>query len=102
VIYALLAHRSPRFEDWTKVFGANKVPLLSPEPVRADSPVGRRVFYRVDVRALNSEQFARLTDHLSAAFGLDRELVRSELAGRHGLPILADDIAVVIDARFFG
>lgn len=96
---AILREESPRAATWRQVFGTNAIPIKSPLPVMANSPVGPRSFYQVDVEKLDEAVVERVIDHLAAEFGESREAVAEGIRGDHGLPILADDVSVSCDIR---
>lgn len=91
---------SPRAADWQRIFGGLRVRLLSPVPVLADSPVGRRRFYKADVAALNAGQRERLVSFLAERFSVPPvEVERGLDDAKEGLPILDEDLCVSFDHR---
>jgi hypothetical protein len=97
--WAHLAETSDRVETWREVYGDVSVPIESPVPVVANSPVGVKKFYKVDLARLRPEQLERAIAHIVEVFGYDAEEVRVSVLGDEGLPLLADDVTVSFDAR---
>jgi hypothetical protein len=91
-IEIVLSEQSPRYEEWMRVFGTNRVPVLSPVSRPAISPtleVGR--FYQLDVKALQPEQRQRMIENLAQKCGMSVEEVEADIDGEHGMPILDDE-----------
>ena len=98
---AFLLKDSPRYADWIKVFGVNRVQIRGALPQLAnvcDQPDTE--IYLLDLNALTSEQRERLVSHLSQKFNLARRKVERDLKEK-GMPILAEDVGVPIDLRYF-
>jgi hypothetical protein len=99
---ATIHQGSPRAEQWRRVFGSDTVPIKSPIPVHAHLPgLGLRKVYLVEVGALSAEQIEAVIAHLAERFCVEAREVRADLLAEHGLPILAEDLAVACDARLF-
>lgn len=92
---------SPRYQEWLEVFGCETVTLLAPVPHKALGPDGTmQRFYKIDLSSLTTEQRFRLLSHLSKKFNISQEVIAQNLDAV-GLPILADDVVVPMDMRFF-
>lgn len=91
-----------RRTDWMETFGTEVVPIESPTAVKAISPHHPKgaLFYRVNVKLLSIEQFERVTRHLASKFRISEDDVAEGLRNGEGLPILAEDVMVSVDARF--
>jgi len=95
-----ISDSSPRAADWRRVFGGLTVRLLSPLPVIADSPAGRRRFYKADVAALSASQRERLVAFIAERFSVPAAEVELGLDDpNEGLPILEEDLHVSFDYR---
>jgi hypothetical protein len=102
MIKGTLRQDASRSTEWVEVFGTRTIPLESPIEHVAELPGrGPRRFYRVAVKQLSREQLERVARHLSGKFQLPIDEVLRDLAGEHGLPILADEITVSISLRAF-
>jgi hypothetical protein len=88
-----------RHDDWIKVFGTDRVQLLSQTATLAMGPHGRAAFYKGDVRALPNEVFDRLVEHLAARFSLPAEEVRGQLCADLFFPVLSEDVTVEVHAQ---
>jgi hypothetical protein len=100
---AHLSPRSPRYADWLRIFGTDRVQLESPVPHRASVPGRSNVtVYKLDVKALNSQQRERLVEHLCTKFSRTRAEVEADLDGPHGCPVLDEDLIVSFDRRLLG
>ena len=97
---AIIAKDSPRADRWREVFGSESVPLISPVAVRGQVlGMESARFYKLDVRALSDDQRRRLEAYLCGRFRLSEAEVRASLESEHGMPILADDVVVVMSPR---
>jgi hypothetical protein len=92
---ATIREDSPRAADWIKVFGSREVTLQSPFPQMAKLPSGRRLVYQLDLKALDSEQRARLVAHIAERFHLPVESVDTDLESI-GCSILGEDVTVIV------
>ncbi len=102
LMMAVISEESPRYGDWMKVFGTNRVPVVSPLSHTNNAPgIVAREFYKLNVRALSPEQRARMVAHLAEKFGAPISEVERDIDGEHGVPILADDVMMILDARAF-
>jgi len=98
---AVLLEKSPRFEEWMEVFGGNRVPVRNAVPKKTNLPgLGKKEVYLLDVEALSAEQRSRLTEHLARKFNLPVDLVGNQIE-QYGVPLLAEDVYVPMDLRFF-
>jgi hypothetical protein len=91
----------PRGEEWERVLGTRRLPVLAPVPVLVDlHDAGRGVepCYLMDVRALSPAQRDGLVDLLAERFGYPREEVWEEVLTK-GVPILAEGCAVEVRRR---
>ncbi len=92
---------SPRYQEWIDIFGSETIILLSPLPHKAIGPDGKiQRFYKMDLSSLTLEQRHRLLSHISQKFQISEKIVARNL-DTVGLPILADDVIVPMDSRFF-
>ena len=97
---ARILESSPRYADWVKVFGDNRAPITSPMPHQASLPgIPNALVYWLDLKAITSEQRARLVAHISERFGIPPDEVERDL-DRDGVPLMAADVHVSIDLRF--
>lgn len=100
-----LRQGSARWEVWRAIMGDGAqdvaVPLLSPIPFVGTAPGHDHgaLFYAVDVVALTPEQLERAIAVMAERFRVPTEEVRRGVMGEHGIPVLADDVAVVTDLR---
>ncbi|MBA3716056.1 MAG: hypothetical protein H0W76_27010 [Pyrinomonadaceae bacterium] len=98
---AILSKDSPRYADWLKVFDSGIVEIISPIPSKGLLPgLGEREIYLVDLKTLSPDQLKRLHQHLAEKFGGMAEEA-AEALEREGLPILAEDVGVAVDMRYF-
>jgi hypothetical protein len=99
-IEAVLSESSERYADWMQVFGTNRVEVLNARGFIADLPGKPQTeVYLLNLHALSEEQSERLVLHLAEKFDSNAVDVAVELE-RVGLPILAEDVCMVIDPRF--
>jgi hypothetical protein len=97
---AIIAKDSPRAVRWREVFGSEAVPLISPVAVRGQVlGMASARFHKLDVRALSGDQRRRLAAYLCGRFRLSEAEVRTSLESEHGMPILADDVMVMVSPR---
>jgi hypothetical protein len=102
IVTARIRPDSPRYRDWLHVFGCDVVALASPVPQWAAAPgVPRGEFYALHVPSLSAPARERLVARLADRFGIPPEEVSRAIDGPEGVPILADDVTVAIDARAF-
>ena len=97
--YAMLAPSSPRYADWLRVFHGAQLPIVTPTPMCAQLPIGEHDVYLVVLELLEEDVRDRLVQHLAEKFNEPVDVARQVLA-QEGLPILAEDLTVSIDARF--
>ena len=97
--WAHLDPESDRADAWREAYGTLSVPIESPVPVRANSPIGVKRFYKVDLARLTDEQLASALAVLAERFGYSAEEVRDGVFNGEGLPLLADDVTVSFDPR---
>lgn len=96
------AHLDPdsnRAETWRAIYGGLSVPIESPCPVLAHSPIGIEEFYKLDLDRLEPEVIERAIGHIVERFELPEAEVREGVFGEQGLPILAEDVFVECDPR---
>lgn len=101
-ITATIRDSSPRAALWRQVFGTETLPIVSPVPKKAEGPDGSAEFYQLDVAQLDTEQRSRLVSHLCERFKMTHQEVCHLIDDpNHGVPILAEDVIVPLDLRFF-
>jgi len=83
-----------RAETWQRIFGTDRIPLVSFVPQRGDLP-GKpdALFYMLDLKVITAEQRARLVEVTAKRFRLDPAFVEANL-DEIGVPVLADDVHV--------
>ena len=92
-----------RREEFLKVFGTARVPVLSPFGKMAELPGfdEPQLVYELDLDRLMTEQRKRLVTHIAEKFGLCASEVEAHL-DEEGMPILASGcVASGIDIRHF-
>jgi hypothetical protein len=89
---------SPRAAAWARIFGGDAVPLLSPiaTSARAEGLDGVRMFYRVDVDALDAGVAARIRAGFCRCVD-DIIVWQGDDGGLPGFHILASDVIVAVD-----
>lgn len=94
---------SPRHANWIHILGTDTAPIEGPTTGIGSAPgIERAQFYKLQVKALDADQRERLFEYLSAGFGAPRAEVERDIDDpEHGVPVLADDVTVFIDARKF-
>jgi len=81
-------------QDWINVLGTTELPILSLLPEPAETPIGVRNVYMVDLNTLTKEQYEKLVKHLAARYHLTEEEVKSDI-DTIGVPIIADDCQII-------
>jgi hypothetical protein len=99
MIEAVLSEKSERYAEWMEVFGTNRVPVVSPLSRTVELPTGKRECFMLCVEALSPEQRNKLCDHLARKFNYPAAEIDAELKRNGLVPILAEDVFTVIDAR---
>jgi hypothetical protein len=83
-----------RAETWQRIFGTDRIPLVSFVPQRGDLPgIPDALFYMLDLKVITAEQRARLVEVTAERFKLDPAFVEANL-DVIGVPVLADDVHV--------
>ncbi len=97
---ATLSPSSPRAETWRRRLGDLTVPVLSPVTSQAILP-GRGVcdVYWVDLGRMPAAIVEQLIASVAAELELEPEVVRAGIWGGDGMPVLAEDVSVIFDAR---
>ena len=96
MLEATISPSSPRYQDWLADFGTDKVRITGWANAKV---LGlQREIYRLDIESLNEEQRERLAQHLARKFGHPIEEVRESIV-QDGVPILAEDVYMVMDLR---
>ncbi len=95
--------QSPRRDTWIQVFGTDELPIVSPLPVLGTGPDGAEAeFYKIDVARLTDAQRRSMVRFLAARWKIPvDQVVQTMKDPQHGVPILAIDVSVAIDARLF-
>src|SRR5689334_21490583 len=98
---AVISQISPRYEDWMYILGSPEAPIVSPCTVMATAPglPAPKAFYRLDVTRLTVDQRSRLIERISEKWHLKPSEVEKDISSEHGIPILADDVTLVVDGR---
>lgn len=96
--WASLNTSSPRYEDWRKVLGSDRVPLKSPGSGQTQFGEEVAEVYMLDWPNLEELVKERLVHFLAHKFQAAKEEVRAELDA-HGMPIRAADVTVCFDLR---
>lgn len=87
-------HNPERLESTRRIFGGDKVPILSIVPTKMDLPGHPNALaYMMDLKAITSEQRQRLVESIAARFSLDASFIDGNL-DIIGVPVLADDVVV--------
>jgi hypothetical protein len=93
----------PRANEWREVFGDDRVPVTSLDPVKTDlEGLGTREAYMLDVSRLEPGQLESLVSHLAKRFPEDSpDGIRAEIIAR-GFPIQVNEnlLRPTIDFRF--
>lgn len=98
-----ISQKSPRANEWQRVFGSHDIPLTSPIPCRCNFIDDKGVstsqkFYFIDIDRLAPEQLEHVAAFVANKFNIPLDDVWDEI-DQHGIPILADDVSVIFDAR---
>ncbi|MGH9685268.1 MAG: hypothetical protein ACRD4S_16860 [Candidatus Acidiferrales bacterium] len=102
ICMATIMKDSPRYRQWADVLGTDTVPIESPNAhLGVFVGIGEAQCYKVAVKQLSPEQIERIVAFVSEKFQISADEVRDGILGDHGLPILARDVLVSIDARAF-
>lgn len=92
-----------RATTWRDVFGSETVPVKTTKPRRSILPsLGEKLVFDVDVARLDEEQIRRAAETIHVRFGVPRDQAEAGIRGEHGIPLLADDIQYVTEARSSG
>lgn len=100
-LYAVISRTSPIYEDWLYVLGSDRVPVESSvaKPATAMSQHGVALFYRLDITRLTLAQRARLVDRIAEKWEIELDQIERAFLSPYGIPILADDVTIVVDER---
>ena len=99
--WASLDSHSPRYGDWFKILGTDRVLLTHPGEAECNFiGEGKVQAYALALERLTPEQFDRLVAFVAHKFKADRELVSKEVL-RDGFPIRAEDVYITYDMRAF-
>lgn len=86
---------SVRAAEWLVVHRSLTVPIVSPvAELTVMNGLGVVPIYKLDVTALGADERERLIQHVAAKFGLADAHVASDIAGEHGVPLLAEGLRV--------
>jgi hypothetical protein len=81
-------------DDWKNVLGTTELPIISLLSQPAETPIGVKNVYMVDLETLTKKQHERLVKHLAERYHLTEEEVRSDI-NTIGVPIIADDCQII-------
>ncbi|MCB0176183.1 MAG: hypothetical protein KDJ97_37135 [Anaerolineae bacterium] len=76
-----------------EVYGSYTIPLLSFVPSWQSLPIGERLCYLVNLRAITPDQRRRLVDYIARRFDIDPASVEADL-DQIGMPVLTEHITV--------
>ena len=98
--WATLDSHSPRYADWLRILGTDKVPLLSLGSGQTKLGEETEEVYLLNWPGLDEGQKSRLLDFLAKKFSANLDEIRSDL-DKNGFPIRASDVTVCFDMRAF-
>jgi hypothetical protein len=100
--HASLNPSGPNYATWREIFDADRVPLKSAQPVKAElqGEGHDKEVYLLDLAAMTIPQRARLLDKVAKKFGVPIYEVEAEIA-KKGFPIRSADVIVSFDVRAF-
>lgn len=81
-------------ESWKDAIGTTELPILSLLPEPAETPIGLKNVYMVDLDSLTKKQHEKLVKHLAERYHLPREQVEDDI-NIIGVPIIADDCQII-------
>jgi len=81
-------------ETWKNVLGTTELPIISLLPEPAETPIGVKNIYLMDLEALTKKQHDKLVTHLADRYHLTEEEVNADI-NTIGVPIIADDCLVI-------
>jgi len=99
--WARLDSNSPRYADWKRILGTDKVPLLSPGSGQTKLGEETAEVYLLNWPGLDTEQQSRLLDFLAKKFDSPIEPIKADLDRDGHFPIRAADVSVAFDMRAF-
>jgi len=100
--HATLDSKSPRYEDWKRILGTDRVPLMRPFSTHADLGPEKDVeIYLLDWQQLDEEQSSRLLAFLAQKFNVLEQEIENDLDCDGHFPIRAADVFVTFDMRIF-
>jgi len=98
---ATLDSSSPRYADWRKILGSDKVPLVSPASVQAKLGDETCEVYLLDWQGLNGVASQRLLKFLAAKFCVEMKVIEEDLDRDGHFPIRATDVFVSFSLAAF-
>ena len=81
-------------DDWKNVLGTTELPIISLLPEPAETPIGVKNVYMIDLETLTKKQHENLVKHLAERYHLTEEEVESDI-NTIGVPIIADDCQII-------
>lgn len=81
-------------ESWKNAIGTTELPILSILPEPAETPIGVKNVYMIDLDLLTEKQHEKLIKHLAERYHLTKEEVNSDI-DTIGVPIIADDCQII-------
>jgi hypothetical protein len=99
--WASLNQQSPRYADWLKILGDDRVPLLSPWSAQAKLGDETTEVYALDWQNLDGDASQRLLEFVAAKFCVATEEIEKDLDRDGHFPIRAQDVTVFYDVRAF-
>ena len=99
--WATLNQSSPRYADWRKILGEDRVPLLSPWAAQAKLGEETTHVYALDWHDLDGDASQRLLEFVAAKFGVATEVIEADLNRDGHFPIREQDVTVFYDMRAF-
>lgn len=100
-VTATIRSDSPRYAAWVEIFGSDTVLLEGPLPHILSEHGSDCPFYLIDVTSLSDAVRDRLVAHVSREFGIAEGIVRSRIDRGDGVPILADEVTILVGHRHF-
>ena len=80
--------------DWKNVLDTTELPILSLIPEPAETPIGLKNVYMVDLETLTQKQHEKLVKYMAERYHLTEEEVESDI-DTIGVPIIADDCQII-------
>jgi hypothetical protein len=96
---AILHPNGPNYESWRNIFPGARVPLESPQPIKADLGEEKNVeVYRLNLTGMTLKQRATLFGAMAQKFGVPIFEIE-QLFAKDGFVIRANDVIVSISQR---